>query len=193
MAAILLTPPAIEPLTLADAKLYLRVAHDDDDGLIASLIAAARSHVEGRARRALITQVWRITRDAWPPDGRFVLPLAPAIEVVAARVYDAGGVAHETDTQAFVLEAGAAPGVIAFSPWFVPPPGRAAGGIELDVTFGYGDAAIGVPAPLIQAMRLLLAHWYENRGVVATKDDGAALPMPMGVDALLAPFRGLTL
>jgi uncharacterized phiE125 gp8 family phage protein len=191
MTAILLTPPAIEPLTLADAKLYLRVAHDDDDDLITSLIAAARSHVEGRARRALITQVWRITRDAWPPDGRFVLPLAPAREVVAARVYDADGVAHATDTQAFIVEVGAAPGVVAFSPWFVPAPGRAAGGVELDVSFGYGDAAIDVPTPLIQAMRLLLAHWYENRGVVMA--DAASAAMPAGVDALLAPYRGLTL
>jgi uncharacterized phiE125 gp8 family phage protein len=189
MAAILLTPPAIEPLTLADAKLYLRVAHDDDDGLIASLIGAARSAVEGRARRALITQVWRITRDAWPPDGRFVLPLAPAREILAARVYDADGVAHETDTQAFVVDKGAAPGVIAFAPWFVPVPGRAAGGIELDVTFGYGDAATDVPEPLRQAVRLLLAHWYENRGVTVAEN----AVMPAGVDALLAPFRGLTL
>lgn len=191
MTAILLTPPALEPLSLADAKLYLRVGHDDDDDLIASLIVAARSHVEGRARRALMTQTWRVTRDAWPPDGRFVLPLAPAREIVAARVYDAAGIAHETDTQSFVVNQGAAPGVIAFAPWFVPAPGRAAGGIELDVTFGYGDAASDVPEPLRHAVRLLLAHWYENRGVTAA--DGGSAALPAGVAALLAPFRGLTL
>lgn len=191
MTAILLTPPAFEPLSLADAKLYLRVMHDDDDGLITSLIATARGHVEGRTRRALITQTWRITRDAWPPDGRFMLPLAPAREIAAARVYDAEGVAHETDTQSFVVDQGAAPGVIAFAPWFVPVPGRAAGGIELDVTFGYGAQASDVPEPLRQAVRLLLAHWYENRGVTAANGDSAT--MPAGADALLAPFRGLTL
>lgn len=60
MAAILLTPPAIEPLTLAEAKLYLRVAHEDDDGLITSLIAAARSHVDPQARFMLIEARERI-------------------------------------------------------------------------------------------------------------------------------------
>jgi len=43
MAAILLTPPEVEPISVSDAKAYLRVETDDDDVLIASLIAAARS------------------------------------------------------------------------------------------------------------------------------------------------------
>ena len=38
MSAFLLTSPASEPLTLDEAKQFLRVEHDDDDALIASLI-----------------------------------------------------------------------------------------------------------------------------------------------------------
>ena len=37
-------------------------------------------------------------------------------------------------------------------------------------TVGYGDAAGDVPEPLRQAIRLLVAHWYENRGLVALGD-----------------------
>ena len=63
MSAILLTAPAAEPLSVAEAKAFLRVEHDDDDAMIASLIAAARNHVEALTRCGLITQTWRIVLD----------------------------------------------------------------------------------------------------------------------------------
>jgi uncharacterized phiE125 gp8 family phage protein len=52
MAAILIEPPASEPLSLAEAKNYLRVQHDADDALIAAMISAARMQAESRTRRA---------------------------------------------------------------------------------------------------------------------------------------------
>jgi uncharacterized phiE125 gp8 family phage protein len=64
MASIMLTGPAAEPLTLAEAKDFLRVTQDDDDSVVAALIASARILVEAQTRRALMTQQWRIVRDA---------------------------------------------------------------------------------------------------------------------------------
>jgi uncharacterized phiE125 gp8 family phage protein len=185
MPNILLAAPAAEPLTLAEAKAYLRVEHADDDALIAALIAGARGHVEARTRRGLITQGWRIVRDGWPADGRVAAPLAPLRQVTAARVYDPDGLAHALDLQAFIVE----PETIAVVPWSIAQPGRIAAGIEIDVTVGYGPAAADIPEPLRQAVRLLLAHWYENRGVVARE----TAPLPSTVDALLAPYRVLAL
>lgn len=81
MPAILLTPPAAEPLSLAQAKAFLRVEHDDDDELIAALIAGSRLHIEAQTRRALMTQSWRLVRDAWPQDGLVeVLPVLSAAQ-----------------------------------------------------------------------------------------------------------------
>ena len=189
MPSLLLTPPAVEPLTLAEAKAFLRVETGDDDETIAALIAAARLHVEAATRRALITQSWRLSRDAWPDNGRLNVLPAPLQTLAAARVYDEGGTAHAVDTQAFVLDrAGSA---LCFAPWALPMPGRVNAGIELDVVCGYGDAAADVPEPLRQAIRLLTAHWYENRGVVAIGHQTAVLPMT--VAALIAPFRMLSL
>lgn len=187
MSSILLTAPAVEPLSLAEAKAFLRVEHADDDGVIGALIAGARIHVEAQTRRALITQAWRLSFDAWPEDGRIAVRPGPLQALDAARVYDGEGGAQTVDLQAFVQDLGNA--ALVFAPWALPAPGRIAAGIELDVTAGYGDAAADVPEPLRQAIRLLVAHWYEHRGLVAS----GATTLPATVTALIAPYRMLSL
>lgn len=191
MSSILLTAPAVEPVTLAEAKAHLRVEHDDDDDVIAALIAAARIHVEAQTRRALITQTWRLVRDFWPADGRLTVVPVPLNEITAARVYDANGATDAIDLQAFSPDRAAAPAIISFAPWSLQVPGRPVAGIEIDVEVGYGDAASDVPQVLRQAIKLLVAHWYENRGLIAIGHEVAVLPAT--VAAMLAPYRVLSL
>ncbi len=188
MPSILLTASAVEPLSLDEAKAFLRVEHDVDDALIGALIAGSLVHIEAQTRAALITQSWRISADHWPEDGRIKVTPAPLQALTAARVYDFNNVAQAIDPQAFVTDVGAS--VLAFAPWAWPAPGRLAAGIELDVTVGYGDAAADVPEPLRQAIRLLVAHWYENRGLAAI---GTVTVLPGTVAALIAPYRALSL
>ena len=186
MSAYLLTPPAAEPLSLADAKAFLRVEHDADNELIASLIASARAEVELATRRLLMTQTWRIVLHRWPPSGRIVSPASPLRTLEAARVFDAEGEAEALDTGAFLLDTSSVPGVIAFPRASLPSPGRVLAGIELDVTAGYGEAA-DIPAPLLQAIRLLVARAYEQRDRVAPD------ALPDTVAKLIAPFRILSI
>jgi len=188
MASILLSTPAVEPVTLDEARAFLRVETNDDDEVIAALVGGARIHVEAQTRRALITQGWRISADAWPADGRLKIAPAPLQTLDAARVYDIDNVAHDVDIQAFVLDR--ANSALIFAPWALPAPGRLAAGIELDVTVGYGDAAVDVPEALRQVIRLLTAHWYENRGLAAL---GTVTVLPSTVAALIAPYRVLAL
>src|SRR4029079_17469588 len=102
MPSMLLSGPAVEPVTLAEAKAYLRVEHDDDDDVIAALIAGARVHVEAQTRRALITQSWRIVRDFWPEGGCIAVLPAPLRELTAVRVYRLDGSTEAIDTAAFI-------------------------------------------------------------------------------------------
>lgn len=64
------------PVSLAEAKLFLRVAHDAEDGLIQTLIDAARARVEGDVGLSLTS-----TSPA---------PLRLAILMLALRAYERG-------------------------------------------------------------------------------------------------------
>ena len=81
MSSILLTGPAVEPLSLDDARSFLRVEHGDDDPLV-----SARMHVEGQGKTALISQDWRIVLDCWPHHGRIAVRPGPLKALKAARV-----------------------------------------------------------------------------------------------------------
>ena len=68
-----------------------------------------------------------------------------------------------------------------------PEPGRAWGGVVIEVRAGFGASPESVPEPLRQAIRLLVARWFENRG------DAASSLLPPDVQALIAPFRRMRL
>lgn len=189
MPATLLTAPEAEPLSVADAKAFLRVEHDDDDAVIAALIAAARNHVEALTRLGLMTQTWRIVRDDWPRDGRIRPRLGPLQSVVAARVYNELNAASSIDAARFVADS--AGGIIAAPGWSLPVPGRAVAGIELDVVIGFGAAASDVPQVLLQAIRMLVSHWYENRSLVAIGSSVAMLPP--SVNAMISSYKVMSL
>jgi uncharacterized phiE125 gp8 family phage protein len=188
MASILLAPPAVEPLSLAEAKVFLRLETADDDPLIAAFISAARLHVETLTGLAFVTQRWRMVLDCWPANGRIAVRPAPLQALIAARVFDFDGEVRTIDAQAFVPDASTS--TLSFIPWALPMPTRIGAGVELDIAVGFGDAASDVPEPIRQAIRLLVAHWYENRAIVA----GAEMaPVPSHAAALIAPYRMLQL
>ena len=89
MALVLTSGPAIEPVTLAEAKAHLRVDGSAEDTLIASLIITSRLHIEAALGLALITQSWSYFLDAWPPGNQLALPLRPVQSIAAVKLYAA--------------------------------------------------------------------------------------------------------
>jgi uncharacterized phiE125 gp8 family phage protein len=55
----------VEPITLADAKLHLRVDGDTDDDLIGSMITSARTSCERRMQRSVVQQSWALTQSCF--------------------------------------------------------------------------------------------------------------------------------
>jgi uncharacterized phiE125 gp8 family phage protein len=190
MTAALITPPAMEPVLLDDAKAYLRLDTDDEDAFVTAAIVAARVHVEALTRRVLIEQGWRVYFDAWPRKRIVTIPVAPLIAVDALTVYDAAGEPQTIDPDDYEVDTIAVPGRIVASA-AVPMASRTINGIEIDVTAGYGASSVDVPGPLRQAIMMLVAHWYEHRGPVG-HDLAGTLP-PFGFDALIASYRILSL
>lgn len=183
MPSILTAPPAVEPVSLAEAKAHLRIAHTDEDDLIGKLIVAARRHLELETGLVFVTQGWSCFRDAWPPGSAVPLPLAPVQAVGDVKVYGEDDVASIVDPAHYFLDnVSRPPRLILRGQRLWPIPGRFGNGIEIEVTAGFGNAASDVPQPLREAMLLLVAHWYGHRG-------DAEARLPLGLDALIDQFR----
>ena len=185
MGLSLSSGPSVEPVTTAEAKTHLRVDTSDDDTYIAALITAARIYVEKAQRRALISQTWAWTLDEFP-SGLTPLepPHAPLQSVTSIAYTDADGDSqtwassgYDVDTTSFVGR-------------IVPGYGESYPGTrdEIDavtVTYvaGYGAASTDVPDTTIHAIKLMVAHWHENREPVISGTIIA--PVPMTAEALI--------
>ena len=184
-----------EPVTLAEAKLHLRVDLSNDDALITAMISAAREMVERYTSRTLIYTAYRLTMDNWPYD--IELPRSPAIEAAAnlvtgiayitprIRYYDGDG-NQQTMTYAagdFEILLDNNPPLLVLPPsgiWPVTYPLQR-GAIEIDWIAGYGSASTGIPQLLRLAIMMLVAHWYEHREAVGSFGS----EVPLAVDSVL--------
>jgi uncharacterized phiE125 gp8 family phage protein len=180
------SPPAVEPLTLDDAKLHLRVTSTVDDALITSLIGTARQICENFTGLALIERDYSLYLDAWP-EGEVLLPRPPLVSVALINIFDVDGNAVSFDAANYTVSTAGVPGRILLSNGvFLPQPGRTADGIEIQFRAGYGSTGADIPPPLVQGMKQLLADLYENRG------DADALRAPDAM-MLFQPFRIMSL
>ncbi len=184
MNPILIDGPAVEPIPLPEMKMHLRIDEDDgaQDELIAGLVKAARLTVEAASRRILVAQRWRVMLDLWPKDKVVMLPLSPLIAVEGIRIFDHDGVATEIATGAIESDLLSDPPRIVVPT--APEPGRSRNGIAIDVLAGYGSAPEDVPATLRLAIKILVAHWFENRGDMVGEQI-----LPPEALALMGPFQ----
>jgi len=187
MPLTLTTPPALEPLTLAEAKAHLKVDISDDDALITAMIAAARARAEWHTGRAAITQGWTLHLDAWPQSGTIEIPLPPLQSVASVTTYARDDSATVMSASLYTVDAASAPARLALKIG-VPPPAnlRRVNAVAVAFTAGYGDAEADVPPLLKEAILELIAFLYENRGE-------APAELPLAALALLEPFRVLKL
>lgn len=198
MGLILITPPATEPLTLLQAKNHLRLEDDvnDDDALVSALIVAAREYAEVYTARALITQQWQLVMDDFPRarlygervPREFRLP-KPALQSVESITYLASdGTSATLAEDQYIVDTASISGRIALAQGACWPCVLCqANAVTVSFTCGYGDNASDVPKGIIQAMLLLVGHWYENREAINVGN--IVTPLSFAVDALLSAHR----
>lgn len=189
--------PTVEPISLAEAKAHLRVTHTDDDSSIAIYIRAAREWMEGPygfLGRALVTQTWRLTLDAFPT-AEIKIPLPPLQSIVAVSYDNPAGVDTViADTNYFVDDQSEPGWVVPVSAFSWPTPINAINSVRIDFVAGYPPTSDSppnltskIPYNIRAAMLLLIGHLYENReenivGLSVNK-------LPMGVDMLLRQYK----
>ena len=188
MTPLLLSGPACEPVSLDEAKAWLKIDSAAGDDVLGALITSARVAVEAATRRMLITQTWRILLDAWPRSRVISIPLAPFASLAAINLYDVADAAQPLSASLYTLTALPERAQINLAA-ILPVPGRIAAGIGIDVVAGYGATPGDVPRPLRQAMLHLVARGHENRG--DAQSDIARMPAPAA--GLIAPFRRMRL
>ena len=202
-------PPALEPITLEELKLHLRIVTDVDDEYLASLITTTRQAIENVTSLSLIQRQFSLYLDQWPSqnvtgwwDGmregavnndraaEVWLPKPPLSSVVQILTYDANGASSVYNANHYFVDHRGIPGSIVLKEASaVPQPGQVANGIEIKFIAGYGSTAVSVPAPLRQAIKLLAAALYEARG----EEDATRLIEKSAAAALMHPYKRLSL
>jgi uncharacterized phiE125 gp8 family phage protein len=198
MSMTLLTAPSVEPLTWAEVKAFLRLDSDAEQSLGNTFIMTARQLVENYTGRALISQRWRMSLDAWPRPvqqssysttacvvnmftQRVFLPKIPVLAVESVKVFAANGTSVTIPATAYSVDL--ISGKLAFLESAVlVDPSKSVGGIEIDFSAGYGTSASSIPMPLKQAMLVLVALSFEERIPEQAM-------FPAAVAALLKPYR----
>lgn len=178
------TSPVEEPVTLAEMMEHLRVDQGEEDTLIDSLIMAAREHAELISRRAFITQVLALHLDAWPDGAALSLPRPPLQSVTSVVYVDADGDTQTLAASSYQVQAERERIVLASgASW---PTIQADSIITVTYVAGYGDKPENVPARYGQAIRLLVAQWFEHREAAS---DLKLIEMPTAVETLLMTDR----
>lgn len=181
------TPPSAEPVSLAEARLHLRDPADEQSSLIASLIATARQHIELVCQRALITQTWRASLDAFPACA-IELPGGKVTEITSVAYTDVNGAAQvivpatlqqDLDSEPARLLPAAGGGT-----WPATQADKA-NAVQVEYKVGYADSS-KVPAPIKAALLLIVGDLFEQReGSVL---DGQIVENP-AVKRLLTPYK----
>lgn len=176
--ADVVTPPTGELITLAEAKMHLRVDNDDEDALISGLIAAAIGTIDGPngwLGRAISPQTITEYRDCfWSTPLRLTYP--PVRSIISVSYVDSAGLMQTVPSDSYELR-----GEFLDLAWGASWPATAYRERGVQITYQAGYDVL--PAPIKVALLLLVGHLYRHR------DEDAQPEMPAAVASLLGPYK----
>lgn len=189
--------PSVEPVTLTEAKLHLRLAttatlaeaYTSEDDLLNDLIQAAREQVERYLERSLVTQTRTLYLQEWPDGDTLTLPYPPLQSVTGVYYWVDEAVAESTVTSTdYDVITGTEPGKLVLTSDASWPTDtlRPATPIRVVYVAGYG-VGTNIPSAIKSAIKLTLSDLYEHRGEVVI--GVSATRIPEALDRLLATYR----
>jgi uncharacterized phiE125 gp8 family phage protein len=160
MRLVLVSGPAVEPLTAAEAKERLNIGSEVSDAVMDAYIMAARQRIDGAdgyLGRALITQTWQGKDDIFPIDdnGRIYIPLPPLQTVTISYLDSAGSPVTLVDGVDYRIVQSQRPYILPLTSW---PSVTGIDGVTIEFVVGYGDAGADVPEPIRTAIALGAGH-----------------------------------
>lgn len=197
MGIKVITPPTAEQISLAEARLHLRLDDDGespaahpDDTLLAWMIPSARQYCEGWTERALATQTLELALDEFPA-AEIQIPRSPIQGIVSVKYMDGDGVEQTLAASAYTLDDYQEPG------WVLPavdttwPATQAVvNAVKIRYLAGYSLPNVvqthPLPSAIKAAMLLVLGALYENREQSAAVQQHE---LPLGVFSLLRPYQ----
>ncbi len=162
--------PTVEPVSLDEAKGWLKVDRDAENDLILSLISSARHHAERYLNMGLMTQTIQETFDDFPnatgvnPNADLKLSMSPLKEVDAITYIPTESTTPLTlESANYAVVANSMPPRISLPQGMNWPSASSTSG-AITVTYKVGvDSASEIDSDIKLAMRLMLADWHKNR------------------------------
>jgi len=183
------TPPAAEPLELAEVKAHLRVEHDAEDDLILRLLRMARQRAETDNDLALITQELEYRLDDWPSSSMIRLPRGPIQSVDEIAYVDQAGNPQVIDPANYEVDLYLRPARLRPAPEYTWPTVKdQLNAITITYTAGWGDNGEDVPEEIRQALLLIVGDFFENRESVIIGTISSQI-QSVAAENLLEPFR----
>jgi uncharacterized phiE125 gp8 family phage protein len=170
------------------ATAFLRAdSTDEQEDVIAAVLAAAQGHVEAYTSSRLLTQ----TVEARAGEFRDLmhLPFGPVQSIVSIQYSDTAGGVQTLDPETYELfGAGIDRGVRPAFGQQWPPTRNVEDAVKVTAVVGYGSGA-DVPTPIVQAVLLLLGDYYTSREDTVVERSVTPAALPNGVQSLLCNYR----
>jgi uncharacterized phiE125 gp8 family phage protein len=207
MSLAVVLPAACDPVTLAEAKLHLRIDAGDtsQDAFIAECIAGATLHVQGITARQFVQATLRYGLDELPmpqplevqrdrSNYRVVqfpavinLPRSPLVSVTSVQYLDPAGALQTLDPSLYVVEGDTEPARLAPALGAVwPSVANLPGAVRVTFVAGYSPDASdlsAIPAHAKILIKFFVAQWFDARG------PGDKENVPSSIEALIWSLR----
>lgn len=183
----LLTEPIIRPITREEVKDHLRIdqTNTSEDAFIDTLILMATEYYQSRSWRQLITATYIQRFDDFPAFS-FELRKPPLQSITSIKYIDENEVEQTLATSVFEVDTFSEVGKVQEADGeSFPTVNTQLNAVKVEYKAGFGDTRGDVPDLIKSTIKLIVAHFYENRDMVRVTTGVSEIPIPQAIANLI--------